>query len=282
MNNLKALALMSGLSVLLVLLGNAVGGKNGAMLFFIISLGMNFFSYYYSDKLVIKMTGSREVNEHDAPQIHAMIRKLAGRAGIPMPKVYVTPSHQPNAFATGRNPENSAIAVTEGLLKMLDQDEVEGVIAHEIAHIKNRDILIGTIAASLAGAISMIASVAQWGAMFGGLGGNSDDEDGGSFIGTIVMAIVAPIAAMIIQMAISRSREYLADETGARLAGKPEGLSRALLKLEAASRNTPMDVNPAAAHMFIVNPLSGLSLAGLFSTHPPIAERVNKLNMMSV
>lgn len=282
MNNLKALALMSSLSVLLVLLGNAVGGKNGAILFFIISLGMNFFSYYYSDKLVIKMTGSREVNEHDAPQIHAMIRKLTGRAGIPMPKVYVTPSKQPNAFATGRNPDNSAIAVTEGLLKILNQDEVEGVIAHEIAHIKNRDILIGTMAASLAGAISMIASVAQWGAMLGGLGGNSDDEDGGSFIGTIAMAIVAPIAAMIIQMAISRSREYLADETGARLAGKPEGLSRALLKLEAASRNTPMDVNPAAAHMFIVNPLSGISLAGLFSTHPPIAERVNKLNMLKL
>ncbi len=282
MNNLKVFTLMSGLSVLLVLLGNAVGGKNGAVIFFVISLGMNFFSYYYSDKLVIKMTGAQEINEAQAPQIYAIIRNLSLRADIPMPKVYVTPSPQPNAFATGRNPQHAALAITQGLLRILNQDEIEGVIAHEIAHIKNRDILIGAIAASMAGAISMIANVAQWGLMFGGLGGNSDEDESGSFLGSIAMAILAPIAAMIIQMAISRSREYMADATGARLAGKPEGLSRALLKLEAASQNLPMEVSPAAAHMFIVNPLAGINLAGLFSTHPPIPQRVAKLNAMKI
>lgn len=279
MNNLKALALMGGLSVLLVLLGSALAGQSGAIIFFIISLGMNLFSYYYSDKLVIKMTGAQEISESQAPQVYAIIRKLTGNAGIPMPKVYVTPSQQPNAFATGRNPQNSAIAVTQGLMQILNQDEVEGVIAHEIAHIKNRDILIGTIAASMAGAISMIANVAQWGLMFGGLGGSDDDESGG-ILGTLAMVILAPLAAIVIQMAISRSREYLADDTGARLAGKPDGLSNALLKLEAASQRVPMQVSPAAAHMFIVNPLAGVSLASLFSTHPPIAQRVARLNNM--
>jgi heat shock protein HtpX len=242
---------------------------------------MNFFSYYYSDKMVIKMTGAQEINEARAPQIYAIIRRLTNRASIPMPKVYVTPSTQPNAFATGRNPENSAVAVTQGLLQILDQDEVEGVIAHEIAHIKNRDILIGTIAASIAGGISLIANVAQWGLMFGGMGG-SDEDDSGGILGTIAMVILAPIAAMIIQMAISRSREYGADETGARLAGRPQGLSRALLKLQAASQRVPMEVNPAAAHMFIVNPLAGFKLASLFSTHPPIEQRVAKLNSMNI
>ncbi len=279
MNNLKALALMGGLSVLLVLLGSALAGQSGAIIFFVISLGMNLFSYYYSDKLVIKMTGAQEISESQAPQVYAIIRKLTGNAGIPMPKVYVTPSQQPNAFATGRNPQNSAIAVTQGLMQILNQDEVEGVIAHEIAHIKNRDILIGTIAASMAGAISMIANVAQWGLMFGGLGGSDDDESGG-ILGTLAMVILAPLAAIVIQMAISRSREYLADDTGARLAGKPDGLSNALLKLEAASQRVPMQVSPAAAHMFIVNPLAGVSLASLFSTHPPIAQRVARLNNM--
>lgn len=279
MNNVKAFALMGGLSILLVLIGRAVGGQSGAIIFLAISLAINFFSYYYSDKLVIKMTGAQEITEAQSPQIFSVIRKLTARAGIPMPRIYVTPSMQPNAFATGRNPEHSAVAVTQGLLKILNQDEVEGVIAHEIAHIKNRDILIGTIAASLAGAISMIANIAQWGLIFGGLNG-SDEDDSGGILGTLVMAIVAPIAAMIIQMSISRSREYLADETGAYLAGKSEGLSRALLKLEAASQRVPMNVAPAAAHMFIVNPLSRINLASLFSTHPPIEQRVAKLNAL--
>ena len=218
---------------------------------------MNFFSYYYSDKLVIKMTGARELSSAEAPQLHSMIRRLADRAGIPMPKVYITPSRQPNAFATGRNPQHAAVAVTAGLMQILNRDEVEGVLAHEIAHIKNRDILIGTIAASLAGAISMLANVAQWGAMFGGLG-SRDDEGGGSIIGLLAMAILAPIAAMIIQMAISRSREYQADATGARLSGSSRGLANALLKLEASAQRIPMEVSPSAAHMFIVNPLKGI------------------------
>lgn len=278
MNNIKAFALMSGLSILLVLLGSAVGGTNGAAIFFLISLGMNLFSYYYSDKMVIKMTKAQEIEESKAPQIYAMIRKLTSRAGMPMPKIYVTPSMQPNAFATGRNPEHSAVAVTQGLLGILDQDELEGVLAHEIAHIKNRDILIGTMAASIAGAIAMIANVAQWGLMFGGFGG-SDDDDGGGILGTVVMALLAPIAAMIIQMAISRSREYGADETGAFLAGNPQGLSSALLKLQAASQRVPMEISPGVAHMFIINPLAGFSLASLFSTHPPVEQRVAKLKL---
>lgn len=279
MNNLKVLILMGGLSVLLVMLGNAWMGQSGAILFFVISLGMNFFSYYYSDKLVIKMTGARELSSAEAPQLHSMIRRLTERAGIPMPKVYMTPSMQPNAFATGRDPQHAAVAVTSGLMQILDQNEVEGVLAHEIGHIKNRDILIGTIAASLAGAISMLANVAQWGAMFGGLGRN-DDEGGGGLVGVLAMAILAPIAAMIIQMAISRSREYQADATGARLSGSPRGLANALLKLEASSQRIPMEVSPSAAHMFIVNPLSGFNLARLFSTHPATAERVKRLNSM--
>ncbi len=282
MNNLKVLILMGGLTVLLVMLGNAWMGQSGALLFFIISLGMNFFSYYYSDKLVIKMTGARELSSAEAPQLHSMIRRLADRAGIPMPKVYITPSRQPNAFATGRNPQHAAVAVTAGLMQILNQDEVEGVLAHEIAHIKNRDILIGTIAASLAGAISMLANVAQWGAMFGGLGGSRDDEGGGGLIGLLAMAILAPIAAMIIQMAISRSREYQADATGARLSGSSRGLANALLKLEASAQRIPMEVSPSAAHMFIVNPLSGFNLASLFSTHPATADRVKRLNSMQV
>jgi len=273
---------MGILSVLLVLIGGAVGGQSGAILFFVISLGMNLFSYYYSDKMVIKMTGSQPVTEAQAPELYAIIKKLSERAEIPMPRLYVTPSPQPNAFATGRNPAHAVVAVTEGLLKLLNRDEIEGVLAHEMAHIKNRDILIGTIAASFAGAISMIANIAQWGAIFGGFGGNSDDEEGGGIWGSLVLAIVAPIAALIIQMAISRSREYLADKTGAHLAGKSRGLSDALLKLEQSSNRIPMQVNPAASHMFIVNPLSGRSLVNMFSTHPPISERVAILNQMKI
>lgn len=278
MNTMKAWLLMGGLSALLVALGYAVGGQSGAMIFFVISLGMNFFSYYYSDKMVVRMTGSTPITEAEAPELYAMVRRLTQRAGIPMPSIYLTPSEQPNAFATGRNPEHAVVAVTGGLLRILDRSEVEGVIAHEIAHIKNRDILIGTIAASMAGAVSMIANVAQWGAFLGGFGG--DEDDGGSLVGTLLMAILAPIAAMIIQMAISRSREYLADETGARLAGSSRGLSSALLKLEAASNQIPMAVSPAASHMFIVNPLSADFMMKLFSTHPPIADRVRRLSDM--
>ncbi|MCL6634911.1 MAG: zinc metalloprotease HtpX [Peptococcaceae bacterium] len=276
MSNLKAWLLMGALSIILVLIGGAVGGKSGAMLFFLISLGMNFFSYYFSDKVAISMTGSQPVSEEEAPELYDMVGRLARRAGLPMPRLYITPSPQPNAFATGRNPANSAVAVTEGLLHLLNRSELEGVLAHELAHIKNRDVLVGTIAAAFAGAITMIANVIQWGAIFG-MGRSDDEEGGGSFIGSLLLAIVAPIAAMIIQLAISRSREYLADETGARIAGSSSGLANALLKLESAAHRIPMQVNPATSHLFIVNPLSGESIARLFSTHPPISERVKRL-----
>ncbi|MFZ5639089.1 MAG: zinc metalloprotease HtpX [Bacillota bacterium] len=276
MNTLKVWLLMGALSILLVLLGSAIGGQSGAMLFFIIAMAMNFFSYFYSDKIAIKMTGSYPVTEAEAPELYAMVRKLSQRAGIPMPKLYVTPSDQPNAFATGRNPSHSAVAVTEGIMRLLNRSEVEGVLAHELAHIKNRDVLVGTIAAALAGAITMMANAFQWAAIFG-MGRSDDEEGGGSMAGGLVMAFLAPIAAMIIQMAISRSREYMADATGARIAGTSDGLANALIKLESAAHRMPMAVNPAASHLFIVNPLSGASLMKLFSTHPPIQDRVARL-----
>ncbi len=280
MNNFKVFLLMGLLSVILVLIGAAVGGQNGAMLFFLISLAMNFFSYYFSDKVAISMTRSQPVSEREAPELYNIVRRLTQRAGLPMPRLYVTPSPQPNAFATGRNPANSAVAVTEGLLHLLNRTELEGVLAHELAHIKNRDVLVGTIAATFAGAITMLANIIQWGAIFGM--GRDDDDGGAGFLGAILLAIIAPIAAMIIQMAISRSREYGADESGARFAGNTDGLASALLKLESTARRIPMQVNPAASHLFIVNPLSGQSMARLFSTHPPIADRVERLRKMRV
>jgi heat shock protein HtpX len=214
MNTFKTGFLMAGLSILLIMAGGAIGGQQGAMIFFVISLGMNFFSYYYSDKIVIRMTGAQPVSEQESPELYEIVRKLSGKAGIPVPKLYVTPAEQPNAFATGRSPSHAAVAVTRGLLRILDYNEVEGVIAHELAHIKNRDFLIGTIAASMAGAISMIANIAQWSLIFGGFRGD-DDEGGGNLIGSLLVMLVAPLAAMLIQMAVSRSREYMADATGA-------------------------------------------------------------------
>lgn len=270
---------MGALSIILVLIGNAVGGKSGALTFFIISLAMNFFGYYFSDRVAIAMTGSQPVSEAEAPELYSVVRRLCQRAGLPMPRLYICPSPQPNAFATGRDPYHAAVAVTSGLLKILNRSEVEGVLAHEIAHIKNRDVLLGTLAATLAGAITMVANVIQWGAFYG-LGRGEDEEGGGGLVGSLILAVIAPVAAMIIQMAISRSREYLADETGARIAGNPSGLASALLKLEEASRLIPMQVNPATSHLFIVNPLSGESLLRLFSTHPPISERVKRLNQL--
>ncbi|OPZ75300.1 MAG: hypothetical protein BWY80_00209 [Firmicutes bacterium ADurb.Bin456] len=280
MNNFKVFLLMALLSVILVLIGGAVGGQSGAMLFFLISLGMNFFSYYFSDKVAISMTRSQPVSEKEAPELYNIVRGLSQRAGLPMPRLYVTPSPQPNAFATGRNPANSAVAVTEGLLHLLNRTELEGVLAHELAHIKNRDVLVGTVAATFAGAITMLASIVRWGAILGT--GRDDDSGGAGFFGVILLAVIAPIAAMIIQLAISRSREYGADESGARFAGNTGGLANALLKLESGARRIPMQVNPAASHLFIVNPLSGQSVARLFSTHPPIADRVERLKKMRV
>lgn len=278
MNTLKVWLLMGVLTIILVLLGNAIGGQSGAMLFFLFAMAMNFFSYFYSDKIAIKMTRSYPVSRADAPELYDMVQRLSRRAGIPMPKLYVTPTDQPNAFATGRNPSHAAVAVTEGIMRLLNRSEVEGVLAHELAHIKNRDVLLGTIAATLAGAITMMANAFQWAAIFGL--GRGEDEEGGGLIGGLVMAILAPIAAMIVQMAISRSREYLADATGARIAGSPDGLANALLKMEAAAHRIPMQTNPATSHLFIVNPLSGAAVARLFSTHPPIQDRVARLKNM--
>jgi len=275
-NNFKAWLLMGLLTVLLVLIGDLINGRSGALLFFIIALAMNFFSYFFSDRVAISMTRSKPVAEHEAPELYDIIRNLTARAGLPMPKVYITPSSQPNAFATGRNPAHSAVAVTEGLMQILNRSETEGVLAHELAHVKNRDVLIGTIAATIAGAITMIANMLQWGLIFGG----GDDDNDSGFLGiaaTLLMIILAPIAATLIQLSISRTREFQADAAGARIAGQAGGLANALLKLERASTRIPMQVNPAASHMFIVNPLSGASFTRLFSTHPPIAERVRRL-----
>jgi heat shock protein HtpX len=243
---------------------------------------MNLFSYWYSDKIVLRMYRAQEATAQQAPELYGMVENLARQASLPMPKVYIIPQETPNAFATGRNPAHAVVAVTEGLLKLLDKKEVLGVLAHEMAHIKNRDILIGSIAATMAGAIMWLASMARWSAIFGGMGGHDDDEGGLGMIGLIIMSFLAPMAAMLIQMAISRSREYLADTTGAQIAGRPEGLARALEKISAYGQQRPMQANQATAHMFIVNPLAGGKFTRLFSTHPPVEERVARLRGGSV
>ncbi len=276
-NGFKTTLLLGVMTALIVWIGGLFGGKQGMVMAFILAIGMNFFSYWYSDKIVLKMYRAQEVGPNDFPGLYNAVNQLAHNAGLPMPRVYIIPEESPNAFATGRDPEHAVIAVTEGLLKTMNDEEATGVVAHEMSHIKNRDILIGSIAATMAGAIMVLATMARWSAFFGG--GSSDDEGGGGLgtIGLIVMSIMAPIAAMLIQMAISRSREYLADATGARLSGNPEGLANALEKLGAASRRLPMKANPSTAHMFIVNPLSGGGLMHLFSTHPPLEERIARL-----
>ncbi|MBC7357088.1 MAG: zinc metalloprotease HtpX [Desulfacinum sp.] len=278
-NRFRTTLLLAALTVLIVWIGRLLGGPQGMAIALVFAVVMNFGSYWFSDKIVLAMYRAQPVDEREAPELYNMVRELAASAGLPMPKVYIIPSETPNAFATGRNPEHAVVAVTEGLLRLLSAHEVRGVLAHELAHIKNRDILIGTIAASLAGAIMFLADMARWAAIFGGFRGNDDEGEGaGGLIGTLILAIVAPIAAMLIQMAISRSREYLADETGARIAGHPESLASALEKLAVASQRIPMvEAKPATAHMFIVNPLSGRSLVNLFSTHPPIEERIRRL-----
>jgi heat shock protein HtpX len=281
MNTMRTFVLMAALTILLVLVGQAVGGQNGAIFAFVVAAAMNFGAYWFSDRVVLSMYGAQEVTQAEAPELHGMVRELARRAGLPMPRVYLIDSDTPNAFATGRNPEHGAVAVTTGIMRILNRDELMGVIGHELSHIAHRDILIGTIAATFAGAISMLASMAKWGAIFGGGRDNEEGSGGGNILVAIVFSMVASLAAVLIQMAISRSREFLADEGGARLAGDPRFLARALEKLERGVDRAPMDANPATAHMFIVNPLRGGGVLSLFSTHPPMEKRIARLLSMA-
>ncbi len=276
---MKTFLLMGLLTVLLVVIGRVIGGQGGMMIAFLFAVVMNFASYWWSDKVVLSMYHAQELTQADNPALFQLVGDLAGRAGLPMPRVYLIPQDQPNAFATGRDPQHAAVAVTQGILRLLSQDELRGVLAHELAHVKHRDILVATVAATIAGAISMLANMAQWAMIFGG-GRSSDDRDGGNPIAGIVMMIVAPIAAMMIQMAISRSREFGADEGGAQISGNPLSLANALRKLEVKTEQIPMEANPATAHMFIVSPLHGGGFTKLFSTHPPLEERIARLEAM--
>jgi heat shock protein HtpX len=277
-NMVKTTLFLALLTGLFIAVGGLLGGRSGMMMAFVFALVMNFVSYWFSDKIVLKMYGAQPLGEADLPVVHRIVRKLATQARIPMPKLYLIPSQSPNAFATGRNPQHAAVAVTEGILRIMDERELEGVLAHELSHVLNRDVLISTIAATVAGAISMLANMAQWGLMFGG----SRDDEGRSTnpIALILTIILAPLAAMLIQMAVSRSREFQADASGAGLTHEPEALASALAKLGQATKVIPMDANPATAHLFIVNPLSGRSFANLFSTHPPLEERIARLQNM--
>jgi heat shock protein HtpX len=278
MNTFKTFILMAALTALFMVGGQAMGGQQGMVMALLIALGLNFFAYWNSDKIALAMNKARVVTPEEAPELHRMVEDLARRAGLPKPKVYMVNSRTPNAFATGRNPEHAAVAVTSGIMAILNREELEGVLAHELGHIRNRDILISSIAAVMAGAISYLATMAQWGMIFGG---RSRSNDGGNPIAVLVMIIVAPLAASLIQMAISRSREYLADEAGAQISGHPRSLANALHKLTSYNKQIPMQVNPASAQMYIVNPLTGGQLANLFSTHPPIEERIRRLMVLS-
>ena len=271
--------LMAILTGLLMGIGYLFGGPSWAFMMFLFSLAFNFITYWYSDKIVLGWYNARLVDEYEAPELYAIVRNLAERAGLPTPKVAIVPSETPNAFATGRDPKHAVVAVTTGLLRILNRDELEGVIGHELTHIKNRDMLIGTFAAAMAGAIIQLAYWARWIAIFGGFG---DDRDGDNVLVAILIAVLAPIAAMLIQAAVSRSREFLADEGGAKISGKPHALASALMKIEQAVRYRPMrEGNPATAHMFIVNPFRGMSIANLFSTHPPTEARIERLRKIA-
>jgi heat shock protein HtpX len=275
MNGIRTTLLLASLTGLMLLIGGALGGRGGMMIALLFSLVMNMGTYWYSDKIVLKMYHAKEVTPAESPELYGIVRGLVDRAKMPMPKVYIVDTPMPNAFATGRNPSHAAVAVTTGIMRILDKDELEGVVAHELSHVKNRDTLISSVAATIAGVVTFLASMAQWSLIFGG-----NDDDGGNIVGILAMAILAPIAAMIIQMAISRSREFGADAGGAELSGHPMALARALSKLEMASGRAPADVNPSTAHMFIVNPLKGKKLASLFSTHPSTEERIARLSAM--
>lgn len=277
-NYLKTALLLGLLTGLILLLGGLLGGRTGVLIAFVFAALMNFGSYWFSDKIVLRMYGAQAVTPEQAPRLHAIVDRLVARAGLPKPALYLIPEAAPNAFATGRNPQHAAVAVTQGMMQTMDEEEVEGVIAHELAHVRNRDILIASVAATIAGAVSMLGHFAQWGALAGGMGARHQEDRGGNPIILLVAALLAPIAAFIIQMAISRSREYAADATGARIAGSPHGLARALEKLGALNQRVPMrHGDPATAQLFIVAPLSGGAMLQLFSTHPPLQERIRRL-----
>ncbi|VAW38700.1 Peptidase M48, Ste24p precursor [hydrothermal vent metagenome] len=278
MNTLKTFILMAALTALFMVGGQIMAGRQGMIIALLIAVGLNFFAYWNSDKMALAMNRARPVSPGEAPELHRVVETLAVRAALPKPKVYIIDNPTPNAFATGRDPEHAAVAVTTGLLQILNRDELEGVLSHELGHIKHRDILISSIAAVMAGAISYLATMAQWTMIFGG--GRSSDDEGGNPLAALIMIIVAPLSASLIQMAISRSREYLADAAGAKICGRPKALASALQKLTGYNRQVPMQVNPASAQMYIVNPLGGGRLANLFSTHPPVEERVRRLMAM--
>ncbi len=278
MNTLKIFTLMAALTALFMVAGQIMAGRQGMTIALLIAVGLNFFSYWNSDKMALAMNRARQVSPGEAPELHSVVATLAARAALPKPQVYLIDNPTPNAFATGRDPEHAAIAVTTGILQILNRNELEGVLGHELGHIKNRDILISSMAAVMAGAISYLATMAQWTMIFGG--GRSSDDEGGNPLAALIMIMVAPLAASLIQLAISRSREYLADAAGAKICGRPQALAAALQKLTDCNRQAPMQVNQASAQMYIVNPLTSGWLANLFSTHPPIEERVRRLMAM--
>jgi heat shock protein HtpX len=278
MNSLKVFILMLALMLVFMWVGYMFGGQNGMVMAFVLACAMNFFSYWYSDKIVLKMYRAREITERDHPKLYRVVQRVATQAMIPMPKVYIVPTKAPNAFATGRNVEHAAVAATEGMLEMLTEEELEGVMGHEIAHIMNKDMLIGTIAATFAGAIGILAAIARWGAIFGGY---SRDSNRGGGIGLLVAAIVAPLVAIIIQTAISRQREYKADAEGGRITGKYNSLASALAKLHKSPIRLNLDQRPATAHLMIANPLSGRGFSSLFSTHPPVEKRIENLHKLA-
>jgi heat shock protein HtpX len=282
-NQLKTTVLLAALTVLIIFFGRALGGTQGMVIAFLFAMVMNLGSYWFSDKIVLAMYRAQELSQSEAPEVHQIVTELAQQAQIPKPRIYLIPSESPNAFATGRNPEHAVVAVTQGIVRLLKPEELRGVLAHELGHVRNRDILIGSIAATLAGAIMLIADIARFGAIFGGFSRNDNEGGGGNILSLIVMSIVGPLAAVLIQMAISRSREYIADETGARLCGNPLSLASALEKLHRGAQKIPMqNAKPATENMFIVSPFTGGGLVSLFSTHPPIEERIRRLQAMTV
>ena len=274
-NTFKTAFLLTALTLLLLFIGRALGGQNGMLIALIFAAVMNFVSYFFSDKIALAMCRAQPVTREELPGVYQVVERLAQKIGIPVPKIYVIPNDSPNAFATGRNPQHASVAVTQGILKLLNEEELEGVLAHELGHVRNRDILISSIAATIAGAITYLAHIAQWGMIFGGY--ERDREDRGGGLAALAMIILAPLAAMLIQLAVSRSREYQADETGAHFTGNPYALANALAKLDAYSKRLPMQADPSTAHLFIIQPFVGQSLMNLFSTHPPIAKRIERL-----